>query len=682
MEIYKPSKLALQNTFFVCGMQFNYAEDFKQINAVKVAFNRRAFNAQVEMTECYEKQINSMEHLLTKGVSIMERINRESAEFAVSVLMHYGIEWVTPDALTTFHPEYSEVSRDGRKNYYHINWEITLKDLVETSLKPIRVKVKQVTDFQQELSYQRQVQRASRGSWQGGGFGFKGAIKGAMMAGMMNAGTSVFRGIGDSFVNAKDAGRVQSLKNSIVDGDMPLSNFNYIVRTYVHHLFEITKGYLLNSFSTSSKYSYDNGTPKIKCRINRKDIEEAIGKFQNYELFYKNGSKTADEVKMAIFEYMLTNIWDINAYRSLYLLCDKAADKKSIIEITAYLGLQYEFANIALNIDEDLIEEAEENKVAEVKLNRIRKEVGERAQLIDFLLSSDDEQIERNFLKQTYINKNGIYVEKASVGSTLDNFTQEDFKIMKSDLLETELPFLLSFRENPYNGEIKLHGSNFVYEGTFKEGKITGSGNCEYTNGNTFKGEFVNGQLINGKIITESETYEGGVRFDKDGGISRYHGKGRITFTTGAIIEGEFVNDQLNGYCKITYVSGNVFEGNVINNTKEGNCKFTTKEYIFNGKCVGGKMVSGTVTYINGSSYTGEIDNEKGLGYEWCKSGEGIYAYTDGQSYEGGWRNDMRHGHGTLKDKAGAIIYQGEWGNDARKTGGLFSKLKDKFRGL
>jgi len=458
MEFYKPSKLAMQRTFTVCGMQYNFPEGFEDFNAVRVAFNRRAFKAQVEMTECYEKQINSMEQLLSKGVAAMERINRESAEFAVSVLMHYGIETVTPDKMVTLYGSYWEISKDGGEDHNSVFWKHEFSDLIGNTLKPIQTKVKAITDFKKELSFQRQVQRASRGQWQGGGFGLAGAIKGALMAGMMNAGTSIFRGIGDSFVNAKDARRVQALKDSVVDGAMPLANFNYIVKTYVMYLYEITKGYLANTLESPR-----NRKPgKIKYTLSKRDIEDAVGKFSNYELFYKNGAKTADELKKAIFEYMLTNIWDINALRSLYLLSDSAVDKKSIINLTPYIGMQYEFANIALNIDEDFIEEAE-GKVSNVELSRIRQEIMERVELIDFLISSDDEQIESRFIAQNHTSKNGSYVEESTLSGASKVSAPRLFSMKVDDVFSisgrgTVVTGVIADGSIKLNQEVKLIG--------------------------------------------------------------------------------------------------------------------------------------------------------------------------------------------------------------------------------
>lgn len=674
MEIYKPSTLALHNTFTICGMQLKFSKGFDEFNAVRAAFNRRAYMAQVEMTECYEKQIHSMEQLLSTGVTIMNRINRESAEFAVSVLMYYEIETVTPEKLTTLATTYTEKTRDGNRYSYTVYWENIFKDLIKETLKPIQERVKAVSDFKNELSFQRQVQRSSRSRWQGGGFGISGAIKGAMMAGMMNAGTSIFRGIGDSFINANDTARVRRLKGSVVDGAMPLANFNYIIKSYVMNLYEVTKGYLSNTMG-----HFQPDIPgKIIYTLGKRDIENAVGKFSNYELFYKNGAKTVAEVKQAILEYMLINIWDINALRSLYLLSERGVEKKSLIELTPYLGMQYEFASIALNIDQDMLEEAEEKKRPEAELSRIRKEAEERAKLIDFLISSDDVQIESTFLKKNCISKNNIYVEKSAANPAMSDFSQEDFKL-SSDTSSPSFPVTLSFLGCPFNGKIKIQGFDFTYDGDFKDGKVHGQGRIEYSNGNIFEGKLENGAWVNGKLIAANFVYDGDFIYDKEKNANFRHGKGRLVYSDGQVIDGTFANGKSSGYTKIVNLNGETIEGIYQDDRLHGEAKITTKNYMLDGKFVNGSLVFANIKYLNGETYTGEILNEEGFGKYWAKSGNGTYTYANGQTYTGNWKDSKRHGHGTLTDKNGIVIYNSEWVNDAKKGGGFFSKLMGKF---
>ena len=47
--------------------------------------------------------------------------------------------------------------------------------------------------------------------------------------------------------------------------------------------------------------------------------------------------------------------------------------------------------------------------------------------------------------------------------------------------------------------------------------------------------------------------------------------------------------------------------------------------------------------------------------------------YPDGESYEGEWHNNRRHGWGRMFYKDGSL-YEGEWNNDIREGRGLLRK--------
>lgn len=64
---------------------------------------------------------------------------------------------------------------------------------------------KDLCEQNQQYEAQKQFERNNRSRWQGGGFGFRGAIKGAIKAGVMNMATDAVRGIGDSISDAVDS---------------------------------------------------------------------------------------------------------------------------------------------------------------------------------------------------------------------------------------------------------------------------------------------------------------------------------------------------------------------------------------------------------------------------------------------------------------------------------------------
>lgn len=103
------------------------------------------------------------------------------------------------------------LEEDAARDLYEFGISITRKEFddkyVPSFKKNIESLYNQYASVEQEkdnLAYKRNVQKASRGRWQGGGFGMKGAIKGAMNAAVLNAGSDLFHSIGDGIARSGD----------------------------------------------------------------------------------------------------------------------------------------------------------------------------------------------------------------------------------------------------------------------------------------------------------------------------------------------------------------------------------------------------------------------------------------------------------------------------------------------
>jgi len=84
------------------------------------------------------------------------------------------------------------------------------------------------------------------------------------------------------------------------------------------------------------------------------------------------------------------------------------------------------------------------------------------------------------------------------------------------------------------------------------------------------------------------------------------------------------------------------------------------------GDCVNGK---GIYLYSNGEKYDGEFKNGE-------INGDGTYTYLDGSKYIGEFANGVRHGHGTIKIVDG-ITYVGQWANDLPNGQGVKTLVDD-----
>lgn len=106
------------------------------------------------------------------------------------------------------------------KNFYDaIDNYVSIKIEELSTAQEVFSKIDQGVDVEAEY---RRLRKASRGRWQGGGFGVGGAIKGAAQAGMMNMGTgaihSVVNGLGNIKSEIKASRKKSKIVRSILDG--------------------------------------------------------------------------------------------------------------------------------------------------------------------------------------------------------------------------------------------------------------------------------------------------------------------------------------------------------------------------------------------------------------------------------------------------------------------------------
>lgn len=144
------------------------------------------------VTDLYEDSKN-IEKALEKVPTKASEILNATIEFAIKSLYSFGIH-MTPE-------EFLE------KYYYshQIDYEQYYNTIVEGYAS--------IMDYQKQLANYRQAQIASRGRWSGGGFGVKGAIKGAISASLMNAGSDFLYSFGDNARKRADSKEINKILN-------------------------------------------------------------------------------------------------------------------------------------------------------------------------------------------------------------------------------------------------------------------------------------------------------------------------------------------------------------------------------------------------------------------------------------------------------------------------------------
>lgn len=137
------------------------------------------------------KDSKNIEKALEKVPTKASEILNATIEFAIKSLYSFGIH-ITPE-------EFLE------KYYYshQIDYEQYYNTIVEGYAS--------IMNYQNQLANYRQAQIASRGRWSGGGFGVKGAIKGAISASLMNAGSDFLHSFGDNARKRADTKEIDKI---------------------------------------------------------------------------------------------------------------------------------------------------------------------------------------------------------------------------------------------------------------------------------------------------------------------------------------------------------------------------------------------------------------------------------------------------------------------------------------
>jgi hypothetical protein len=109
------------------------------------------------------------------------------------------------------------ISENEFKRKYNIDLQVYITDMIDA--------YDAIINDANKIQQEREYERSGRSRWQGGGFGIKGAIKGAVKAGALNAVTGAGRAIGDSFVDNSDKANVQKAKKNIYEDEFYLDEF-------------------------------------------------------------------------------------------------------------------------------------------------------------------------------------------------------------------------------------------------------------------------------------------------------------------------------------------------------------------------------------------------------------------------------------------------------------------------
>lgn len=142
--------------------------------------------------------------------ALNEYDNAGSLDNAIKTLKNFAnkkVNEVVTQCVKILYENNVFITNDEFLNKYRISYE--------DYLEPVKEQYGDVVQMKQDLQSYRSAEIASRGRWQGGGFGLKGAIKGAVTAGALNMGSDFLHSFGDASQARKDNQAVQNSFNTI-----------------------------------------------------------------------------------------------------------------------------------------------------------------------------------------------------------------------------------------------------------------------------------------------------------------------------------------------------------------------------------------------------------------------------------------------------------------------------------
>mmetsp|Transcript_9997 Transcript_9997/g.20678 ORF Transcript_9997/g.20678 Transcript_9997/m.20678 type:complete len:542 (-) Transcript_9997:140-1765(-) len=224
--------------------------------------------------------------------------------------------------------------------------------------------------------------------------------------------------------------------------------------------------------------------------------------------------------------------------------------------------------------------------------------------------------------------------------------------------------------------------------------KPNGRGTLNYTNGQVFEGQVVNGlrQGFGKNTWPDGQQYVGHWKQNSRAG------RGSHMWPDSKTVTGQWTHGHLNGRCFFQWPDGATYDGDTLNGKKHGRGVHTwTDGKIYKGQYEGGfEHGFGTLTEADGlcryrgnfrygqrHGYGTQIWREKTYEGEWqynAVSGKGKLSWKNGAVYKGEFAQGRYHGHGSFVDKSGRH-YVGPWiqgqkeGMEGRETWNVEGKM-------
>ena len=289
-------------TFCLCGKyRLTYTGNVKEFAFLYGLYFKRSIEAVTKMKILYNEAKNA-DNIQNKVIPYGVKLLDENIEMMVKDLYTRGITISTDH----FKKEYGGIRYYDKNNDFGYLGECKIvKDLLNDA------KV-----LAESLDNAEARRKASRGRWVGGGFGVKGALKGAATAAALNVGTDFLRSFGDATRASSNNSIVNNKKNRIYNA----SNVSSAVCDYLGTA-------IMNAFDAYTTVLKENDILS-KITINPYEAEEI------FENAMKYGQEDTERFTWEIVRSIGLNPCELKYYKAIlpYVVASTEDDIAAFLE--------------------------------------------------------------------------------------------------------------------------------------------------------------------------------------------------------------------------------------------------------------------------------------------------------------------------------------------------------------
>lgn len=301
----------------------------------------------------------------------------------------------------------------------------------------------------------RRLRKASRGRWQGGGFGIGGAVKGAALAGTANiitgAGHTVFNAIGNIGSSIAASGKKRKLYNDP-------NTLNTLLTALRSDIFGIIKAYVtFMERNTECRYTvrYTNVCNEVQNILNN----------------IKQRNLDEDEFRKVIYKAFEKDPYNPDIYT--LLLHRYGDDKNELSEITELFGCTNEVEKEKTRILEEVVSKVNVNTLEDSeqliqKLDQVAQKYGvtEENVIIKNARKQHDELYDKartfdGILYDTIEQAETAQKEKAELDEIMVGYDPANLDVMKKKQREIESKQLTVYNKEEYLKKIEIDIENY-----------------------------------------------------------------------------------------------------------------------------------------------------------------------------------------------------------------------------